>query len=72
MGVLLFFIGLIIGIGLVAVIRRKPKASGVFVIDFSDPLKDVCRLELAEDINSIYQKKQIILDVRTYGDETQN
>ena len=43
------------------------KPSGTFVIDLSDPLKDVCRLELDESIDSIYTKKRIILNVKTYN-----
>ena len=71
MEAILFFAGLFVGIGLMIPIRRKPKPSGVFVMDFSDPLKDVCRLELVEDLNSIYQKKQIVLDIQTLGGNSQ-
>ena len=45
--------------------KHKKKVSGSFVIDFSDPMKDVCRLELEEEIYSIYEKKQIVLNVKT-------
>lgn len=65
MEVLLFLGGLFLGIGLTVILGKKQKPSGTFVMDFSDPLKDICRLELAEDLNSIYQKKQIILTVET-------
>lgn len=65
MEVLLFLGGLFIGVGLTILFNKKRKPSGIFVMDFSDPLKDVCRLELAEDLNSIYQKKQIMLTVKT-------
>lgn len=62
-----FILGIFIG-GLLCWLftdHRKPKASGTFFIDFSDPLKDICRLELDEDINDIWNKKQIILNVKT-------
>lgn len=49
----------------------KRKSSGTFIIDFSDPIKDVCKLELDEDLNSIYQKKQIVLNIKTYEDNSQ-
>ena len=44
------------------------KPSGTFVIDVSDPMKDVCRFEMDESLDSIYSKKQIILNVKTFGD----
>ena len=72
MEVLLFLGGLITGALLTILIRKKPKPSGIFVMDFTDPVKDVCRLELGEDLNSIYQKKQIVLDIKTYGEDSQN
>ena len=49
--------------------RKKPiKPSGTFVIDFLDPVKDVCRIELDESIDNIYTKKEIVLRVKTYED----
>ncbi len=55
---------------LIAVLRypNKQKTSGTFIIDFSDPMTDVCKLELSEDLNVIYQKKQIVLNVEIYDD----
>lgn len=47
---------------------RRPKPSGTFIIDFSDPMTDVCKLELSEGLNTIYQKKQIVLNIETYSD----
>lgn len=38
---------------------------GTFHMDFSDPNKDVCRLDFDEDINKIYKRKYIILKVET-------
>ena len=72
MEVVLFLAGLLVGVGITLFTRKKPKPSGTFVMDFSDPLKDICRLELSEDLNSIYEKKQIMLTIRTIENETQN
>lgn len=63
-----FVIGILIGGLLYWLFLDYEKPSGTFVIDLSDPMKDVCRLELDDDINSIYEKKHIKLRVRTYGD----
>lgn len=63
-----FVIGILIGGLLYWLFLDYEKPAGTFVIDLSDPMKDVCRLELDEDINSIYEKKHIKLRVRTYGD----
>lgn len=67
-----FIIGLVIGLivgfaaGFIFAKTRKPKTSGTFVMDFSDPIKDVCRLELAEDLNVLYQKKYMTLTIETH------
>lgn len=64
-----FLIGLFVGAIIVGVIsyilskRRKP--SGTFVMDLSDPMKDICKLELNESLESIYKKKQIVLNIET-------
>lgn len=64
-----FLIGLFVGAIIVGVIsyilskRRKP--SGIFVMDLSDPMKDICKLELNESLESIYKKKQIVLNIET-------
>lgn len=69
-----FVIGLFVG-GLMFWLffdRKKPiEPSGTFVIDFSDPMKDVCKLELEESLDSVYTKKEIVLKVETY-ETTQN
>ena len=62
-------IGMIIGGGITYfTILSDLKPSGTFVIDVSDPMKDICRFEMTESLETIYSKKQIILDVKTYGD----
>lgn len=73
MEVLLFMIvgivGVIIGYWLAYfTIKMDNKTSGTFVIDLSDPIKDVCRFELDESLESIYTKKRMILNVKTYSD----
>ena len=52
--------------------KKADKPSGTFVIDFSDPLKDICRLELDTDLNELYAKKQMILTIKTYGEDSPN
>lgn len=62
-------IGMIIGGGITYfTIVSEHKPSGTFVIDVSDPMKDICRFEMDESLDSIYVKKQITLNVRTYGE----
>ena len=63
-----FIIGILIGALLFYVFGERKKPSGTFVIDLSDPAKDVCRLELDENLNEIYEKKQIILNVKTFAE----
>lgn len=67
-----FLIGIFIGALIFWLFRDRKKPSGTFFIDFSDPMKDVCRLELDENLNSIYSKKQIILSVKTVETISQN
>lgn len=63
-----FLIGIFVGALLYYVFGERKKASGTFVIDTTDPEKDVCRFEMDESLNSIYMKRQILLNVRVYGD----
>lgn len=68
-----FLIGFVFGlfsIGLIVYfIHKRKKPSGSFVIDFSDPMKDVCRLELDESIDRIYEKKRIVLNIKTISQQ---
>lgn len=66
-----FLIGIFVGALLYWVFAERKKAVGSFIIDFSDPMKDVCRLELDEDINVIYTMKNITLNVKTVRDISQ-
>lgn len=66
-----FVVGILVGVLLCFVFggfdwlfKSKPKKpSGSFIMDFSDPDKDICKLELSEDLNDIYTKKEIVLTV---------
>ena len=62
--ILVFLIGACVG-GLIATILNSKKLSGTFIIDFSDPIKDICRLELDDSLETIYKKKKIVLKVQT-------
>lgn len=67
-----FVIGILVGLLLYYVFGNRKKSSGTFVIDTTDPMKDICRFEMDESLNSIYSKKQIILKVRVIEDNSQN
>ena len=61
-----FVVGIIVGAILHYVFGARKKPSGTFVIDLTDPAKDVCRLEMDDNLNDIYSKRQITLNVRVY------
>ena len=63
-----FIIGISVGIILYYIFGNRKEILGVFVLDFSDPMKDVCRLELFHGPWSAYNKKYITLKVQTIGD----
>ena len=67
-----FLIGILVGALLYYVFGERKKASGTFVIDLRDPEKDVCRIEMDESLNDIYEKKRIVLNVRVYEDNSLN
>ena len=68
MNIILFSSGVIVGllIGYICYKLHKPKLSGKFVMDFSDPTKDACRLVLEEDLNDIYTRKYMVLQIETH------
>lgn len=66
-----FLIGIVVGCILYYVFGVRKKPSGTFVIDTTDPMKDICRFEMDESLNEIYSKKQITLNVRVYEDNSQ-
>lgn len=61
-----FLIGIFVGGLLYWLFFEHNKPSGTFIMDFTDPDKDVFRLDLDEDLNDIYKKKQILLKVETH------
>lgn len=65
-----FVVGIWVGLLLFYVFGVRKKPSGTFVIDLRDPEKDVCRLEMDDSLNDIYSKKQIILNIRVYEDDS--
>ena len=70
---IMMVIGMIVGGGITYFTARKEfKPSGTFVIDLSDPTKDICRFEMDESLDSIYSKKQIILNVKTFCEFSPN
>lgn len=60
-----FIVGIIVGMfGMHMYYQsRKPSPSGTFVMDFSNPDEEFCKLVMDEDLNSIYTKKEIILRI---------
>ena len=72
-----FVIGIIIGFLIGATSfklytdKKNKKVSGSFIMDFTDPMKDICRLELEESLDSIYSKKRISLNVITHENSQQ-
>lgn len=65
-------VGVIIGMVLHYIFEKRKKPSGTFVIDLTDPTKDVCRIELDDSLNDIYSKRQMILNVKIYEDHSLN
>lgn len=64
-------IGLVIGGAITYYVTvKRVKPSGTFVIDLSDPMKDVCRFEMEESLESIYAKNRMVLNVKTYGEDS--
>ena len=68
MKLIMFSVGLLVGLLICYIWRRthKPKVSGTFVMDFSDPMKDSCRLVLDENLNDIYKRKYMVLEIETH------
>ena len=66
-----FVIGIFVGALLLYIFLERKKPSGSFTIDFSDPAKDICRLDLEDDLNDIWTKKYIVLKVVTRSSVSQ-
>lgn len=70
---IVLIVGMIIGsVVSYFTLTKNSKPSGTFVIDLSDPMKDICRFEMIESLDSIYSKKQITLNVKTYSENSSN
>ena len=67
-----FVIGIFVGALLFWLFFGHKKPSGTFVMDFRDPNKDICRLELDDSLDAIYSKKSITLKVRVFEESSQN
>ena len=65
-----FVIGIVVGALLYFVFSKRKKISGSFTIDLRDEAKDVCTLNLYEDINDIYRKKHILLKIITFDENS--
>ena len=72
MDLLIFVIGVIVGWISYYLLNDHKDAAGTFVMDFTDPMKDVCRIELDDDMNTLYSKKYIVLKVKVYEDNSHN
>ena len=66
-----FLIGIFVGGLLYWLFFDRIKPSGTFVIDMSDPMKDLCTFELEESLNSIIGKKSIKLKIKCIDDNSQ-
>ena len=65
-------VGVLLSVILCLVMFKRKKSSGCFTIDLRDEAKDVCTLDLHEDINDIYRKKHILLEIKTYSENSPN
>jgi hypothetical protein len=64
-----FVIGIGVGLLIYYVFGARRTYDGAYVIDFSDPMKDVCRLELDGGPLEAYGKKYITLRVVSIGED---
>lgn len=61
---LCFSFGVLLGIFLYWLTKTLTrKIGGRFVINQSDPLKDICTLELTEDLDEVIKHKELILKI---------
>ena len=66
-----FVIGILVGAllyWLFVDVRKKPKPSGSFIIDLTNPEDETFRLEWDDSISEIYSKKYVILTVKVLED----
>lgn len=65
-----FLIGIFVGALLYYVFGERKKASGTFIIDLSDDAKQPFELAFSENLNDIYMKKRIFLNVKVREDDS--
>lgn len=63
--ILVYLLGCLNAVLFVWIHNKSRKPSGTFVMDFSNPDEEFCKLVMDEDLNSIYTKKEIILRIDT-------
>lgn len=68
--IIIFLLGLFVGM-FINELLRIIFISGTFLIDRSDPQKDICRLEVI-DIDKISKKKYITIKIQTDAKLSQN
>ena len=61
--VIVFIIGLALGY-----LLGRPKKVGSFTINYTDPQKDLCQLELTSDLDVIDKLKRMELDVKVINE----
>lgn len=66
-----FVVGIFVGGLLFWLFFTRKKPIGTFVIDFSDPMKDVFRFDWEVDINTVYTKKYVLFKVKVIEESSQ-
>lgn len=61
--VVMFLLGIAVGSIVTNIAWRKRASSGVLRIDWSNPERDVFRLELKDDLDTLSTRKRIMLKV---------
>lgn len=64
-------VGILIGVIITKLIQRKTVSCGTLVIDLTDPEKDIYRLIVDEDLESLAKQKQVLLRVHLHTDSQQ-
>jgi hypothetical protein len=64
--------GAVAGALLVYILLSRKKPSGRFIMDFTNPAKDIFTVDLDDSFDDIYYKKHIVLEVQIFEDNSQN
>ena len=71
MNLVIFVVGVFVGALLFYIFVDHKKPSGTFIIDCSDPLNEnLCTLNLHESLDAIWDKKKIVVNVKTYSNDS--